>query len=617
MRIAKIVTLSVALFLLNNVNAQESFPNNSTRKIRVKPSKTANRIGTGVDWQKSFEDAEKRSQDTGKPLFWYVPTLSGSFMDRKTEIDRYMMAGPFSWESTRNLLNDRFITVKAQPDGSQRDKFKLKPYEFVEPGFLILSPQGEVLKKVDRITTLHPKWFYSLLASTIENPAPFPISKDHAAFYQALEIGNHEQYELLFHKANGNNMKNIENLMVLAMVTFRRGYHEAATALFKSIAKKYPDHPLGWKAAAEAEGFGPFVRGFEVHRQIPDAALRAGTQSKGSAAPKGTFSEQEIWKRGVEFLLGMQRSDGGWVDCDYDFGGTDSLPNVHIAVTSLSAMSLLSAKKHVNDALGKRIDKAIKRAVRYVTDDKNFNRHDKDELFWAYAYRARFLSRLVKSDGGLRDSFNAACKSLENIQSKGGAWFHEYRNPFVTATALCALAEAKAAGFEVDDSKIRKGVASLSGDRFQNGAYPYSTRGGGNHKKPGTIQQVAASAGRMPLCELGLQYWGAADQESLEAAVDQSMALHMHLTSALKYDDHTSNMAYGGFFFWYDMRARSEAISHIVDAGKRTVFAQRQKALILTLPELDGCFVDSHELGRCYGTAMALLSLARLNEEQN
>jgi hypothetical protein len=30
----------------------------------------------------------------------------------------------------------------------------------------------------------------------------------------------------------------------------------------------------------------------------------------------------------------------------------------------------------------------------------------------------------------------------------------------------------------------------------------------------------------------------------------------------------------------------------------------------LKLPELDGCFVDSHELGRVYGTAMALLCLA-------
>ena len=36
------------------------------------------------------------------------------------------------------------------------------------------------------------------------------------------------------------------------------------------------------------------------------------------------------------------------------------------------------------------------------------------------------------------------------------------------------------------------------------------------------------------------------------------------------------------------------------------------KKLVLDLPEFDGCFVDSHELGRAYGTAMALLCLAAL-----
>ncbi|MEZ6095879.1 MAG: hypothetical protein R3C03_16885 [Pirellulaceae bacterium] len=42
--------------------------------------------------------------------------------------------------------------------------------------------------------------------------------------------------------------------------------------------------------------------------------------------------------------------------------------------------------------------------------------------------------------------------------------------------------------------------------------------------------------------------------------------------------------------------------------------SNRQREIILQIPEIDGCFVDSHELGRCYGTAMALLSLSLLSE---
>jgi hypothetical protein len=80
----------------------------------------------------------------------------------------------------------------------------------------------------------------------------------------------------------------------------------------------------------------------------------------------------------------------------------------------------------------------------------------------------------------------------------------------------------------------------------------------------------------------------------------------------LKYDNHTSTYAYGGFFFWYDMQARSESIALIADANKQQELAKQQRDLILGLPEVDGCFIDSHELGRCYGTAMALLSLNTL-----
>jgi hypothetical protein len=37
---------------------------------------------------------------------------------------------------------------------------------------------------------------------------------------------------------------------------------------------------------------------------------------------------------------------------------------------------------------------------------------------------------------------------------------------------------------------------------------------------------------------------------------------------------------------------------------------ERFVALLQRIPELDGSWLDSHELGRSYGTAMALLTLA-------
>ena len=95
-----------------------------------------------------------------------------------------------------------------------------------------------------------------------------------------------------------------------------------------------------------------------------------------------------------------------------------------------------------------------------------------------------------------------------------------------------------------------------------------------------------------------------------------SLAGQEYLDRAYKYDNHTSTMAYGGFFFWYDMQARAELIAQVAEWESRRELAQRQREIMLRLPEVDGCFVDSHELGRCYGTAMALRSFALLDQAQ-
>ena len=39
------------------------------------------------------------------------------------------------------------------------------------------------------------------------------------------------------------------------------------------------------------------------------------------------------------------------------------------------------------------------------------------------------------------------------------------------------------------------------------------------------------------------------------------------------------------------------------------------RAVLQRIPEMDGSFVDSHEIGRSYGTAMALLTLANVRED--
>ena len=560
---------------------------NSTTKDRVKPDELSKKAGTAIRWEKKYADALAKSKESGKPIFWYVPSVPGTFMDRKVEVDRYMMAGPFSWPSIIKLINQNCIPLKAVPTKALSEQFKLQVYDFVEPGFLIVQPDEQVKLSANRMTTLHPEWIFKILAGALGDSSSWDENGDmHAK-------------------------------LIAGMALFRNGQHAEAKRVWRESALKYPDHPLAWKAACESQGFGPFCRGFEVFGALPESAYQV-TDIKNitSAALPGVFSEEELWKRSVSYLLGMQREDGGYFDSDYDFGGADSLPNVHTAITSLVGLALLEAERRSTDLeKNKGIRSAIERIVSYVANDANVNLNDRDEILWAQAYRVRFLAAVQKKSGNdaVFFSLQSATKQLENLQLSTGGWYHEYANSFVSATALTALFDASLVGVQVDSNKVTSGLKRLSTQRFANGAYPYAVRRE-NGKNEGTESDLAGGGGRISICELARRRWGQVSDADFEAAVTKSMGYHDLLAKALKYDDHTSTLAYGGFFFWYDMQARSEAIGLVADPEERKKLAAKQRELIMNLPELDGCFVDSHELGRCYGTAMGLLSLSLLSQ---
>jgi len=464
------------------------------------------------------------------------------------------------------------------------------PYKFIEPGFLIVKADGAQLLKVDRLTTLHVEWLRRLLS---KHGGASADSIERSSNMKRFSKGEYRELISDLKTRSDAGKSNSEDGLIYGMSLFRLGRHAEATNVWRRTSRQFSNDPLGWKAAAEAEKIGPFVRGFEIHRQLPQGAF--GFDSiKGSAAPENVYPLADVRARGIEFLLGMQNRDGGFRDSDYDFGGTDSLPNVHVAVTALAGAAMLQE-------LGRNA-KASK-----------INIVDRDEILWAFAYRLRFLIQVKKLSPTIGDELgipeamldqhiSKSVAALEAVQSRRGSWYHEYNNPFVTATALLALFEAHDTGVTVDSTKVEKGVASLARDRFGNGAFPYESSRGGGNQRTGGKREIAESVGRMPLCELGLWYWGKSSDEALAVAIKNSFRGQANLDRSLKYDDHTSALSYGGFFFWYDMRARSEAISRVKDAAVKAEFISHQREIIMRLPEIDGCFVDSHELGRVVST---------------
>jgi hypothetical protein len=259
-----------------------------------------------------------------------------------------------------------------------------------------------------------------------------------------------------------------------------------------------------------------------------------------------------------------------------------------------------------------RIGALLIRIREHAATDAWLALQDRDEILWARAYALRFLVAYRQHDaevgnGSIDQDIQNAARALLALQPESGVWFHEYGNPFAIATALQALHDARSAGVELDETKVERGLRALAFNRTEQGAFSYSqTRRG----KPRA--SVEAAAGRMPLCELSLFLFGASDQERLTAAVNAGFEHHELLDEVRKYDDHANRFGYGGFFFWFDMLGRVEAIQQIENDDTRRRLLTDLHALVLDLPEFDGCFVDSHELGRVYGTAIALLCLQRV-----
>ncbi|MCA8949459.1 MAG: hypothetical protein KDE27_08140, partial [Planctomycetes bacterium] len=435
---------------------------NSTRKERRAPSVLAARAGSAVAWQSSVEAALTAAKAAHKRVFWYVPTVARSPMDRQPEIDRYLRGGPLSWPSTLTLLANHFVCTDEVPAGALQERFGLVRQKFIEPGYLVLDAEGAVQLRVDQLTTLHPEWFEAPLRRLVGAPAEgFPGAPALREAWQAYRTGDVAavgRFVATVLQAEPSSATAAEAWWLRGASLFRSGEPSAARAAWRELAARLPDEPLAWKAQLEIEGHGPFVHGFEDYLELPAAVLTQDPVD-GTRAP-GVYDEAELWQRSVRFLLAMDDGTGMVRDSIYDFGGTDGLPNVWAATTCLVGMALLAAdarvaRKHLE--LGKderRLGRMLQRIRDKVVNESWLALSDRDEIVWARAYAVRFLAAWARRYPRERDEvlpeLRGGVGALLALQPETGVWFHEYGTPFATATALQALHEARELGCEVD-----------------------------------------------------------------------------------------------------------------------------------------------------------------------
>ena len=114
------------------------------------------------------------------------------------------------------------------------------------------------------------------------------------------------------------------------------------------------------------------------------------------------------------------------------------------------------------------------------------------------------------------------------------------------------------------------------------------------------------------MCEGALLALDGSDDERLVFAFDNFWANYSTI-EGVRHTDYHSDGQVAGFMFMHALYHTSEVIAQLPAERARHERA-KMRAKLRGYPEIDGTFLDSEELGRSYGSAMALLILANTAE---
>jgi hypothetical protein len=321
-----------------------------------------------------------------------------------------------------------------------------------------------------------------------------------------------------------------------------------------------------------------------------------------------------VTRAALDYLLAAQRPDGSWSDTRYAFWPAPRiLPNVRMAVTALAATAVLVWR----DLDPARADAALVRAERFLLDDAQVARGTEEEVY-TEAYRMLYwVKKSLALPGARREAIqrlNALTGRAAEIQNaRNGFYTHEYENAFCTAAMLWSLQRARAVGATVSDETLARAVKAVQSARREDGTFVY----GGAYRPrstttptPVNVTDLKNASARMPLCEGVLLAQGASDQERLARAFTVFLRYLDRLERVRKCDFHADGEL-GGFFFWHAL-FHATLVRSLLQGPVGPQFDERLLDLVTGFPEIDGSFIDDHELGKSYGTAMGLLVLKNL-----
>jgi len=375
---------------------------------------------------------------------------------------------------------------------------------------------------------------------------------------------------------------------------------------------------------------------------LPIAGVSAEPEKNAAAAAPAAHPEatpaalDAAIRRGVDFLLATQNSNGSW-------GGPTKtkglniyapLPGAHHAFRAGTTGLALSGLIESGDTRPE-VAAAINKAAAWVASElPKLRRADQTTTYnaWGHAYGLRAITRLYQreTDPARKAEWKRIGQEQVDLANRyedvNGGWGYldmfdglTTQKPsgmptsFTTATVLLAMAEARdVMGVTLDDKLVKHAIASITAQRTPDFAYTYAF----SHRMHPRIDinRPAGSLGRSQVCNACLRVFGdkAVTDEVLTTWADRFLAREGFLSNGRKRPvPHEAPFRIAGYFYYYGVFYFTRAAS-LLPAEKHAGYAERLAPLLLELQEKDGSWWDYplYDYGQPYGTGYALMSLA-------
>jgi hypothetical protein len=621
-------------------------------KSRAMLKRVADRCGSEIDWEKSWADAAKRAKEEDKLVVVVVEQYRG------LNIDRYAPSTLFMDSDVVALMKARFVAYqwndKCGAPFEDPEVYGLGPFTFGQ-GVLFADAGGKV---VANAVSYDPFYFDDFARGVLrEHPGAAAGAKADAA--ELLERGDLEAAAALLQtpktardwrlkaallrrqrkgpealkaiaeaRAKGASGVDVDEAVILVrMGKFKEAekllasneepeavfWHALAKGMqvglepvreeIEKLVSKHADDRWAWRAAAMMVGKG---MGSGVDRAVwHEEARLAGCMT---SAPEPVDDADRAERDGIEFLVRTQLRDGSWPS-PHALADPKSAPGV--AIAAIAGSALLPHREN------KSAEAAVLRALNFVLANPLESHPERlfDYTVWGQIFSLRFLAECAAAKVGDGEELAVAMDDIVGELRKGrfpdGGWAYFKAEGsdgssigFVTAAALCALRDAKAAGAEVPAKLIAPAEDYVASTRQKQGAFAYFASGGAD-----PAGREAEAAIRSPLYALALQRAGKGDADGIRASLDLYLKFREHdRRERGKNLCHTSPEGLASYYLLFGYAFAAEALAEI-PAAERAKYKAALLEDVLAMRTADGGFCDNPSIGGHYGAAMALRAL--------